>query len=107
MDDLINRQYAIETLLAEGLITAAVYIERMPSADLSEYSDKLWKAAYERGKAEAHPKKGKWLVQFNGWGDVYYECSCCKAAITLIEGTPTDNLYYYCPVCGARMEESE
>ncbi len=24
-----------------------------PIADLSEYSDKLWKAAYERGKAEA------------------------------------------------------
>ncbi len=52
-DDLISREYAIKTLLDEGLITAAVYIERMPSADLSEYSDKLWKTAYERGKAEA------------------------------------------------------
>lgn len=30
-------------------------IQRHPSAqpDLSEYSDKLWKAAYERGKADA------------------------------------------------------
>ena len=31
------------------------HIDKMPStqSDLSEYSDKLWKAAYERGKAEA------------------------------------------------------
>ena len=56
MDDLINRQYAIKTLLTEGLITAAVYIERMPTADLSEYSDKLWEIAYKRGKADAEPE---------------------------------------------------
>lgn len=31
-DDLISRQAAIKTLLDEGLITAAVYIEHMPSA---------------------------------------------------------------------------
>lgn len=82
-DDLISRQAAIETLLDERLITAAAYIERMPTAE----------------------KKGTWIVQINGWGDVYFECSCCKEAVTLIDGSPKDNHYYYCPHCGARMEE--
>lgn len=32
MDDLISRQDAIDLFLAEGMITAAVYVERMSSA---------------------------------------------------------------------------
>lgn len=96
MDDLISRQAVIKALedagmtnyLATGdfygIINALTVIKNLPTSE----------------------KKGNWLVQFNGWGDVYYECSCCKAAITLIEGTPTDNLYYYCPVCGALMEDT-
>lgn len=51
MDDLISRKAAIETLLDEGLITAAVYIERMPSAE----------------------KKGEWVILSDGWA----ECSSC------------------------------
>ncbi len=124
MDDLINRQYAIETLLAEGLITAAVYIERMPSADLSEYSDKLWKTAYERGKAEARviklteadkeslrkamenaeltlvaePRKGKWIIKSDTYHE-YWECDQCGMGVGL------DDVRNYCPNCGARMEE--
>ena len=31
-DDLISRQKAIDLFLTEGMITAAVYVERMPSA---------------------------------------------------------------------------
>ena len=31
-DDLISRQYAIDFFLAKGMITAGVYVERMPSA---------------------------------------------------------------------------
>ena len=30
MDDLISRQDAIDLLLDKGLITAAIYVERMP-----------------------------------------------------------------------------
>ena len=32
MNDLISRQAAIELFLAEGMVTAAIYVERMPSA---------------------------------------------------------------------------
>lgn len=49
-------------------------------------------------------KSGKWIEQ-EGWdGDVYYECSVCGEPFCLIDGTPTDNMYNYCPNCGARME---
>lgn len=130
-DDLISRQEAIKKILLcenhdmehdfefnQGLIVAMNAIEELPTANPSttlmkvevgvdKESLRKLRKAMEEAELTLLPaeKKGKWLVQFNGWGDVYYECSCCKAAITLIEGTPTDNLYYYCPVCGARMEE--
>lgn len=48
-------------------------------------------------------KTGKWIEQDDGWDGVYYECSCCKEAFTLIDGTPSDNLYNFCPNCGADM----
>ena len=49
-------------------------------------------------------RTGKWVEQDDGWDGVYYECSICKEPFTLIDGTPSDNLYNYCPNCGARME---
>lgn len=52
---------------------------------------------------EPQRKTGKWIEQDDGWDGVYYECSCCKEAFTLIDGTPSDNLYNYCPNCGADM----
>ncbi len=101
-DDLISREYAIKTLLDEGLITAAVYIERMPSADLSEYCDKLWKTAYERGKAEAHSRTGKWVYdEERGARGIYAICTACNEMIYQTGG------FNYCPNCGARMEESD
>ena len=46
---------------------------------------------------------GCW-IENDGWdGDVYYECSVCKEAFCMMDGTPIDNMYYYCPHCGAAM----
>lgn len=53
---------------------------------------------------EPERKKGEWIEQDDGWDGVYYECSVCKEAFTLIDGTPSDNLYNYCPNCGAYMK---
>ncbi len=64
-DDIISRQAAIDALDSIGSLDteadrkyARSALEALPSAqpDLSEYSDKLWRAAYERGKKEAQPE---------------------------------------------------
>ena len=60
MDDMISRQAAIDAVRSyydecdEREESIEERIERLPSADidLSGFSDKLWAAAYERGKAE-------------------------------------------------------
>ena len=36
-----------------------------------------------------------------------YGCSNCKEVFQLMDGTPKDNGYKYCPNCGARMDEAE
>ena len=60
MDDLISRQAAIDAVRSyydeQYALCDSIeeLIEKLPSADtdLSDYSDRLWKNAYERGKAE-------------------------------------------------------
>ena len=88
MDDLISRKAAIAELdhAAWG----------------KEYDKTLAKAMLE-SLPSAQPKKGKWIETDDGWDGVYYKCSYCKEAFTLIDGTPMDNFYNYCPNCGADM----
>lgn len=35
-----------------------------------------------------------------------YQCTGCKVLMS-IDGTPEENLLYYCPVCGAKMDKEE
>jgi len=35
--------------------------------------------------------------------DEYWDTSCDRA-FTMMEGTPQDNDYYYCPGCGKKIE---
>ena len=61
-----------------------------------------WLRDYKRLKEQ---KTGHW-IECDGWdGDEYYECSVCSEPFVLIDGTPADNLYNYCPNCGAKMSE--
>jgi DNA-directed RNA polymerase subunit RPC12/RpoP len=50
---------------------------------------------------------GRWIEKEDYNLDTYYDCSECGESFCLIDGTPADNLYKYCPNCGARMAESE
>ena len=67
MSDLISRQSAIDAVgsmlrrkFGIGGDLAEITLAGLPSVqediDLSAYSDKLWRAAYERGKKEAQPE---------------------------------------------------
>ena len=47
--------------------------------------------------------EGYWIEHEEWDGDMYYECSVCKEPYCLIDGTPTENLYNYCPNCGAHL----
>ena len=54
----------------------------------------------------AQPKrmKGRWEVIEDWDGDDLYRCSECGSMFTLIDGTPEDNDYNFCPSCGADMK---
>ncbi len=54
--------------------------------------------------ADVQPvRHGHWET-IEGWdGDEIYRCSKCGAEFVLIDGTPEDNDYFYCPHCGADM----
>ena len=50
-------------------------------------------------------KHGHWIrTPYTDYDDTY-ECSVCGDSWTFIEGTPKDNEAYYCPHCGAKMDE--
>ena len=50
-------------------------------------------------------KKGRWK-QWEEYGfEETYECTVCRTPFVLIDGTPMDNEYYFCPHCGACMTE--
>ncbi len=54
---------------------------------------------------EARPE-GKWIpdtARAYTEDEDTWECSVCHEPFTLIEGTPEDNLYNYCPKCGAKL----
>ena len=72
--------------------------------------------AYERGYHDAIERinqvsddgrfSGRWIADTNGAytdNEDTWECSVCHEPFTLICGTPKDNLYNYCPKCGARL----
>ena len=51
--------------------------------------------------------RGKWET-IEGWdGDVVYRCSKCGEEYVLIDGTPKENGYHFCPNCGSDMRGTE
>ena len=52
--------------------------------------------------------QGKWIADINHCysdDEDTFECSVCKEPFTLTYGTPKDNLYNFCPNCGADMRK--
>lgn len=97
--DYGSRLEAEITRLDEA-IDMAIDALKKPDHDLSQYSDKLWKSAYERGKAEAERKTGQWVfVQYDVNPCIgNWHCSEC-GQITIMP----HHVFNYCPHCGADM----
>ena len=95
---LANPQYSIAYCIGEAM-------RELPSADidLSGFSDKLWKTAYERGKAEA-VRHGRWiydrLITTTGGTYGVRRCSECESYYQDVGYG-----FNYCPHCGALMDE--
>lgn len=49
-------------------------------------------------------RHGEWLEFEDNFLDTLYQCSACKEDFVLIEGTPSENRWNYCPNCGAKMD---
>lgn len=48
---------------------------------------------------------GRWEDSIDEWfGTDVYTCSKCRESYVLVEGTPKENLWNYCPNCGAKMD---
>ena len=129
MSDLIERQAAIDglekyhegaDLHIDGLTYAYDLICKLPSvstektATCTEDIPCIKCSQYDKEKHYCphfcrvirdvfEEKTGRWIEQEGYDGDTYYDCSVCGESFCLIDGTPTDNLYNYCPNCGAKM----
>ena len=51
----------------------------------------------------AHWEQPSYFDEENG----VYRCSNCKEAFVLIDGSPKENGYEYCPHCNCKMDEVE
>lgn len=109
-EDLISRKKAYEVLTEyyhhkhiSQHIALREALDMVPPVDidLSDYSDRLWRKAYEQGKADAEPrKKGKW--EYNS--PVTMNCDQCGYVIADWKWNESN----FCANCGADMRgESE
>ena len=69
-----------------------------------DYYHKALDAIAKLPSEQPERKKGHWIYYNNGIEE-YYECSACGNAFVLIEGSPKENDYNFCPNCGADMRE--
>ena len=93
------------SILDDGTLTITVkygMLSKVNRVIVDEAGTKFCKVMYQDALPSVE-RVGHWIERDDGFGDIYYECSVCKEAFALIEGTPMDNLYYFCPNCGADM----
>ena len=101
---------SVRCSLVGSVIANAPTINIPHSDDWEKYSDKLWKNAYERGKADR--PQGKWIrdrywSRGIGMGEEYgffYKCSLCEYEV---ENGYTRCGFNFCPYCGADMRGAD
>lgn len=72
------------------IVAISKYIANIPAADVVEV---------------VH---GRWEDSIDKWFEMdIYTCSKCRESYVLVEGTPKENLWHYCPNCGAKMDGGE
>ena len=106
MSDLISRQAAIDAIW-----THATNI--LENSDYDLFFQDVYKMTHRhiaeliQNLPSAEPvKHGRWIKEDDyEYGENAWRCSKCGEPYILIEGTPKQNKYSYCPNCGADMRE--
>lgn len=88
MAEYIDREAALMKLMQDGCNAKNLQsISDIPGADV------------------APVVHGRWEDSIDEWfGTDVYTCSNCRESYVLVEGTPKQNLWHYCPNCGAKMD---
>ena len=116
MSDLISRQDAIDLVrdVCDAILRGCgshydgedvVYDDLLEVDAILKCNKKIRIALKLMKSAQPERKKGRWIEQDDGWDGVYYQCSECREPFILIDGTPADNQYNFCPNCGADLRQ--
>lgn len=106
MNDLISRENIEMKLMLNSPITEEQW-DAITDVDFDHTSEIMFRTKHGKEVTFVKRPTGHWIEREETYGDLYYECSECKEPFVLIDGTPQDNLYNYCPNCGARMEGTD
>lgn len=104
-----NPLFNDQQIEAFDMAVSALSENKTQMIDKSNFDTEQYKAdlqsAYDCGYNQAlSENKGEWIEKEVFDGDTAYECSECGELFCLIDGTPTDNLYKFCPNCGCSMK---
>jgi DNA-directed RNA polymerase subunit RPC12/RpoP len=64
---------------------------------------RMSRLSYSTGLRMREIKHGKWVSTGNALGYTEYHCSACDNYLFLVSWK--DELYNYCPYCGAKMDK--
>lgn len=72
--------------------------------NIHDATETAYRNGYEQGKKDA-VKHGKWKQRLEYYEDIIYRCSVCHEDFETTEETPLQNMWNYCPHCGAKMDK--
>ena len=101
-----------EYLSADAVPTVIRSKTLMPTKDFKEWAKRIKEVnpnavviPCDAEVASADAEQGEWIEREDWNGDYYYDCSVCGESFVLCDGTPSMNLYHFCPNCGAKMDK--
>ena len=100
----MDREYIEREVVSEGI--RKYYYKNPPNSSYQEGFDhgldQAQRVILNAPVADvAEVRHGRWEKHGSKW-----QCTGCKVLMS-IDGTPKENLLYYCPNCGALMDKEE
>ena len=93
----------LQHMVRWGIISDEKMKEALKIAINSLKVDEMYQLEKEDADEFIPKRTGHWEIEDMFDGDVAYRCSACNELFCIIEGTPKDNEYNFCPNCGADM----